>query len=66
LRCRIKSLYDNKSLTGGDSSGENLAGLESIFRNPVSYNILPYLNKYNSTGDYVYTGFFIPTFSVMP
>ena len=45
--------------------GPNLAGLEDIFRNPTSYNVLPYLNNHNETGDWVLTGFFIPAYSCM-
>ena len=54
-----------RSLTGGDI-GPQLAGLEKMFRNPLSFNILPYKNCYNKQHETVYTGFFIPAFSCMP
>lgn len=53
--------------TGGDS-GPNLAGLASMFRDPMSYNVLPYKNFYNRNNSVQYTGFFIPAheFSLKP
>lgn len=51
--------------TGGDV-GANLIGLETIFLNPTSFNILPYKHNYNEQQETVYQGFFIPAFSCMP
>lgn len=53
--------------TGGDS-GPALAGLAKMFRDPMSYNILPYKNFYTRDGRVQYTGFFIPAheFSLRP
>lgn len=62
---RIKSLYGNK-LTGGDTSGAALEGLEQIFLNPQSFDVLPYYNNYNKAGEYTLTGFFVPAFTVVP
>ena len=49
--------------TAGDT-GPNLAGLKNAFFNPEDYSVLPYKNTYNRTGEVVYTGYFIPSFSV--
>lgn len=53
--------------TGGDS-GNALAGLAKMFRDPTSYGILPYKNFYSRDGRVQYTGFFIPAheFSLKP
>lgn len=53
--------------TGGDS-GPALAGLAKMFRDPMSYGILPYKNFYTRDGRVQYTGFFIPAheFSLRP
>lgn len=50
--------------TGGDE-GVNLAGLEGLFNNPKPNNVLPYKNNYNPEGEDVFTGYFIPAFSVV-
>ena len=44
----------------GDS-GPQLVGLEKLFNNPKAYNVLPYKHKYTSDNEYVYTGYFIPS-----
>ena len=66
VRNRNKKFYDNK-LTGGDS-GPALAGLTKMFRDPMSYGVLPYKNFYTRDGRVQYTGFFIPAheFSLRP
>lgn len=53
--------------TGGDS-GAALAGLAKMFRDPMSYGVLPYKNFYTRDGRVQYTGFFIPAheFSLRP
>ncbi len=51
--------------TGGDS-GPGLEGLEQIFLNPQSFDVLPYYNNYNKAEEYTLTGFFVPAFSVVP
>lgn len=50
--------------TGGDS-GNKLEGLRTIFYNPESFNVLPYKHSYSETGDTVYTGYFLPAFSIV-
>lgn len=50
--------------TGGDS-GAKLEGLRTIFYNPESFNVLPYKHNYSQTGDTVFTGFFLPAFSIV-
>lgn len=52
--------------TGGDSSGPALFGLENIFLNPQSYEVLPYLNSYNKENSPVLTGFFVPSYTCVP
>lgn len=49
--------------TGGDE-GPQLAGLASMFYNPKDYDILPYLHNHTDNGQPVYTGFFIPAYSM--
>lgn len=50
--------------TGGDS-GNKLEGLRTIFYNPDAFNVLPYKHSYSQTGDVVYTGYFLPAFSIV-
>jgi len=50
-------------LTGGDS-GIALAGLAKMFYNPTDFGVLPYKHNYTQSGEYVYTGFFIPAHSM--
>lgn len=50
--------------TGGDS-GNKLEGLRTIFYNPESFNVLPYKHSYSETGDTVFTGYFLPAFSIV-
>lgn len=45
--------------TGGDT-GPGLHGLEKMFLKPRTYGILPYKHKYNKSGHYVETGYFLP------
>lgn len=47
--------------TGGDQ--KYMEGLSKIFYNPKGFNILPYKHNYTKSGEYVYTGFFIPSFT---
>lgn len=53
--------------TGGDT-GPALAGLATMFRDPMAYGVLPYKNFYNRNATVQYTGFFIPAheFSLKP
>ena len=50
--------------TGGDS-GSALAGLSDIFLHPVANNVLPFRHNYTASGDYVVTGFFIPSYKMV-
>lgn len=50
--------------TGGDS-GAKLEGLRTIFYNPEAFNVLPYRHSYSQTGDVVFTGYFLPAFSIV-
>ena len=47
--------------TGGDQGA--LEGLKEIFYNPEGYQVLPYRHNYTQSGDFVDTGFFIPSFT---
>jgi len=49
--------------TGGDE-GPQLAGLAGMFYNPSEYNMLPYYHNHTENGQYVYTGFFIPAYTM--
>lgn len=51
-------------MTGGDS-GPALAGLAKMFYEPESFNILPYKHNHTQTGEYVYTAFFVPAYSMV-
>ena len=50
--------------TGGDS-GPALAGLAKMFYEPESFNMLPYKHNHTQTGEYVYTAFFVPAYSMV-
>lgn len=47
--------------TGGDR-GAALEGLRDIYYSPESFDVLPFYHNYTDTGDWVYTGFFIPSY----
>lgn len=47
--------------TGGDQGG--MDGLSSIFYNPTGFNVLPYRHNCTKDGEYVLTGFFIPSYT---
>ena len=49
--------------TAGDK-GPNLAGLKDMFYNPEEYLILPYRHNYTPDGSYVFTGYFIPSYTM--
>lgn len=49
--------------TGGDS-GPSLAGLASMFNNPTEFSVLPYKHNHTQNGETVYTGFFIPSYTM--
>lgn len=50
--------------TGGDS-GAALEGLRDIYYNPDVYDILPFRHNYTYTGEEAFTGYFIPSFTVV-
>lgn len=49
--------------TAGDT-GPNLAGLKDMFYNPEEYFMLPYKHNYTKSGEYVFTGYFIPSYTM--
>ena len=49
--------------TAGDT-GPNLAGLKDMFYNPEEYFMLPYKHNYTRSGEYVFTGYFIPSYTM--
>lgn len=49
--------------TAGDKT-PNLAGLKDMFYNPEEYLALPYRHNYTQSGEYVYTGYFIPSYTM--
>lgn len=50
--------------TGGDK-GANLAGLASVFNDPIPSRVLGYKNRYNKTGEEQITGFFVPAYTIV-
>ena len=48
--------------TGGDM-GEGVAGLSELFYNPAAYGGLPYRHNHTQSGEFVLTGFFIPSYT---
>lgn len=48
-------------MTGGD--GKYMAELSDMFYNPQGFNVLPYKHNYTKNGEYVLTGFFVPSFT---
>lgn len=51
---------DTAVIDGKRGSVSGLHGLEKIFLSPRSYFVLPYIHNYNTLGDYVETGYFLP------
>lgn len=49
--------------TAGDT-GPNLSGLKDMFYNPEEYFMLPYKHNCTRTGEYVFTGYFIPSYTM--
>lgn len=49
--------------TGGDS-GPALAGLATMFYDPNAFKGLPYRHNHTQSGEYVYTAFFIPAYTM--
>lgn len=49
--------------TGGDS-GPSLAGLATMFYDPNAFKGLPYRHNHTQSGEYVYTAFFIPAYTM--
>lgn len=47
--------------TGGDK-GSALEGLRDIYYDPEGFDVLPFYHNYTDTGDWVYTGYFIPSY----
>lgn len=47
--------------TGGDK-GEALASLREMYYKPTAYDVLPFYHNYTPTGEWVYTGYFIPSY----
>lgn len=48
-------------MTGGD--GKYMTELSDMFYNPQGFNVLPYKHNYTKNGEYVLTGFFVPSFT---
>lgn len=47
--------------TGGDK-GPALEGLRDIYYNPEGLDVLPFYHNYTESGDWVYTGYYIPAY----
>lgn len=58
VRSIDKKLYDNIL---GDK-GPALEGLRDIYYDPDGFDVLPFYHNYTDTGDWVYTGYFIPSY----
>lgn len=52
---------DTEEIEGKKKSVSGLHGLEKIFLTPRTYGVLPYRHKYNTTNDFVETGYFLPS-----
>lgn len=50
--------------TGGDS-GAALEGLRELYYNPEEFGILPYKHNFTETKETVFTGYFIPAYTVI-
>ena len=50
--------------TANGESNPKLAGLKRMFYNPQDFTILPYKHNYTRNGDVMYTGYFIPSYSM--
>lgn len=50
--------------TGGDS-GPALEGLRDIYYNPDVYDVLPFRHNFTYTNEEAFTGYFIPSFTVV-
>lgn len=48
--------------TGGDR-GFALEGLQDLYYNPETYDVLPFYHNYTQDGQYIYSAFFIPAFA---
>ena len=47
--------------TGGD--GQYMGDLSDMFYNPQGFNVLPYRHNYTRNGEYILSGFFVPSFT---
>lgn len=47
--------------TGGDK-GPALQGLRDLYYDPNGFDILPFYHNYTEGGEWVYTGYFIPSY----
>jgi hypothetical protein len=48
--------------TGGDKNPKALDGLREIYEDPRAFNVLPFKHNYTESGDWVETGYFIPSY----
>ena len=64
--CDSHTYLANNVITHNTSGeqGPQLAGLKTMFFNPKSYTILPYLNRHMANGEPQLTGYFIPSYSM--
>lgn len=49
--------------TGGDS--KFMGELADIFNNPQGFQILPYKHNYTKSGEYILSGFFVPSYTIL-
>ncbi|MDY2736747.1 hypothetical protein [Intestinibacter sp.] len=49
--------------TGGDSKHMN--ELADMFNNPQGFQILPYKHNYTKSGEYIISGFFVPSYTIL-
>lgn len=49
--------------TGGDAA--YMGELAEIFNNPDGFQVLPYKHNYVKSGEYVLTGFFVPSYTIL-
>lgn len=49
--------------TGGDS--KCMSELADIFNNPKGFQVLPYKHNYTKSKEYIYSGFFVPSYTIL-
>lgn len=51
--------------TGGSATANSMDGLKDLVLNPEASNVLPYKHNHTPTGQYIYSGYFIPSYAMV-